>query len=53
MAMMYSGFSQKKYENVYNKLIYKAFELFMEYVQVTLPFIEESKSFDHPTFKTE
>ena len=41
---MYSGFSQKKFENVYNKLIYKAFELFMEYAMVTLPIIEEMKS---------
>ena len=41
--MMYSGFSQKKYENVYNKLIYKAFELFVEYVTTTLPIIEELK----------
>lgn len=44
MAMMYSGFSQKKFENVYNKLIYKAFELFMEYAMVTLPVVENSKS---------
>ena len=41
---MYSGFSQKKFENVYNKLIYKAFELFMEYAMVTLPVVEDSKS---------
>ena len=42
--MMYSGFSQKKYENVYNKLIFKAFELFAEFVQTTLPIVEDSKS---------
>lgn len=41
--MMYSGFSQKKFENVYNKLIYKALELFMDYSLATLPIIEELK----------
>lgn len=42
--MLYSGFSQKKYENVYNKLIYKALELFGDFVQTALPIIEETKS---------
>lgn len=53
MSMMYSGFSQKKYENVYNKLIYKALELFMEYVQVTLPFVDENKNLDLKDFRVD
>lgn len=51
--MMYSGFSQKKFENVYNKLIYKAFELFMEYALATLPVIEELKDGHLKDFKPE
>jgi hypothetical protein len=53
MAMMYSGFSQKKFENVYNKLIYKAFELFMEYAMVTLPVVEDSKSSHLKDFRSD
>ena len=49
--MMYSGFTQKKFENVYNKLIYKAFELFTEYTLATLPVIDELKASQLKDFK--
>ena len=52
--MLYSGFSQKKYENVYNKLIYKALELFADFSFNTLPLLEETKSTtDLKSFKSD